>query len=69
MQTVLRVALHDLARRVGRLLAQGGYEAGMQTFQWDGRNDAGVRVSPGMYFLVVRSGDGHFLRDKVLLVE
>jgi hypothetical protein len=68
-QTTLRVALYDLAGRRVRLLARGGYDAGIHTFEWDGRNDVGLRVSPGMYFLVVRSGDGHLLRKKVLLVE
>lgn len=36
--------------RLVRTLADGGYTAGPHEIVWDGRNDAGKRVGPGLYF-------------------
>jgi flagellar hook assembly protein FlgD len=43
-------------RRVRRVL-EGPVAAGAQQVAWDGRDDAGRRVSPGVYFGRVRGAD------------
>lgn len=44
-----------LGQRVRTLTAQS--IAGVQSMQWDGRNDAGQRVPPATYLYTMRSGD------------
>lgn len=44
-------------RRV-RGLADGTFEPGPQTIEWDGRDDAGHAVAPGIYFAVARTPTG-----------
>jgi hypothetical protein len=49
-----------------RELARGGFAAGDQSLNWDGRDASGRRVAPGVYFALVRVGaltmTGHVLR-------
>lgn len=44
------VAIHDLVGRRVRLLYAGDLDAGQRWIVWDGRDDAGNRVRPGVYF-------------------
>jgi hypothetical protein len=53
-----RVALHDLAGRRVRVLADGPYEAGTQAVRWDGRDASGRRAAPGVYFATLETGAG-----------
>jgi hypothetical protein len=50
------VALYDLAGRRVRTIANGRYEAGYQSVLWDGTDEMGRGVRPGIYFLKARSG-------------
>jgi hypothetical protein len=51
-----RVAIHDVAGRVVRVLAEGMLAAGPHRIEWDGRTSAGARVAPGLYFARVEAG-------------
>ena len=44
------VAIHDLAGRRVRALFEGDLDAGERWIAWDGRDDDGSRVRPGVYF-------------------
>ena len=43
------LSVFDVAGRQVRQLARGRTSAGEHATHWDGRNDAGQRVSPGVY--------------------
>ncbi len=44
------VTIHDLVGRRVRALFEGDLEAGERWIVWDGRDDSGNRVRPGVYF-------------------
>lgn len=56
----------DVRGRRVRNLVTGGTETG--SLSWDGRDDEGRGLPPGVYFLVLRSGD-RLYRDKVTLLR
>ena len=51
-----RIALHDVAGRLVRLLHDGPLAAGRHAFAWDGRDAVGRAVPPGLYFARARAG-------------
>lgn len=52
----LRVALHDAAGRVVRVLDAGARPAGAHELAWDGRDEDGRRVAPGVYLARLSAG-------------
>ncbi len=46
----VRLELLDAAGRRVRTLADGAFAAGEQVVRWDGRDDAGRAMAPGLYF-------------------
>jgi flagellar hook assembly protein FlgD len=42
-------------------------EAGIHRFEWDGRDDAGRRLSSGLYFVRVTAAERHTVEKIVLL--
>ena len=61
------VDVYDLqGRRVRELLARS-LEAGEQRVTWDGRDDAGARVSAGVYFVRMRAGGAERIVKTALL--
>lgn len=55
---VVRVEVVDAAGRTVRRLASGWRPAGGQSLAWDGRNDGGAAVAPGVYFARVAGARG-----------
>lgn len=47
----VRATIHDAMGRLVRRLLDGSRPAGFQTVRWDGRNDHGDQVAPGVYFV------------------
>ncbi len=45
------VRVYNLAGRMVRTLAEGTLDAGVQNITWDGRNEAGLPVSSGVYLM------------------
>jgi hypothetical protein len=56
------VAVYGVDGRRVRTLEQGVRSAGLYRVQWDGRDDAGRMVAPGMYFARLLSSEGRFSR-------
>ncbi len=52
------VDVFDIAGRRVRSLPAGTYPAGPHTLAWDGRDDAGRRLPPGVYFARMSEGAG-----------
>jgi hypothetical protein len=50
------VRVHDVTGRLVRTLLARSVEPGEQRVTWDGRDDAGRRVSPGVYFVRLHAG-------------
>jgi hypothetical protein len=50
------VGVYDVSGRLVTRLASGPREAGRASVQWDGRDDGGVRMAPGVYFLKANVG-------------
>lgn len=48
----------DLLGRVVRRLGNGWFDAGRRERAWDGRDDSGVRVPPGIYYAHLRAPAG-----------
>ena len=62
-----RLALFDLSGRVVRTLAEGTLVAGAHSARWDGTDDQGRRLSPGVYFAQLTCGSQKAVVRVVLL--
>jgi spore coat protein A len=63
----VRLAAYDVTGRRVRLLVRGAREAGAYSVRWDGRDDGGRELGPGVYFLRLEVG-GKKLVQKVLMI-
>ena len=64
----VRVAVYDLAGRRVRVLSDGPQTAGEHALTWDGRDEAGKTVRPGLYF-VRMTGAGRAQTRSVVRIE
>jgi hypothetical protein len=60
--------IHDLQGRVMRRLLDGDRPAGQHRTVWDGRDDQGVAVGPGVYFAQLES-DGRIAQRRLIFVR
>lgn len=60
------VSVVDAAGRRVRVLATGPMAAGPRVLTWDGRDAAGRRAAPGVYFVRLESADGAMTRKVVI---
>lgn len=58
----------DLVGRTRRVLRTGRQAAGAYSLSWDGRDDAGARLAPGVYFARLTTPGG-VLRRKLVRIE
>jgi hypothetical protein len=63
----VRVTVHDLAGRVVREITDLHLDAGIHTFEWDGRNREGLPVATGVYFCRATSEHGNASGKMLLL--
>ena len=61
------LSVFDLSGRLVRRLASGWLEAGPHALRWDGRDDAGRRAEPGVYFYRLTAGGFLGSRQMVML--
>lgn len=61
------LAVFDLSGRRVRLLASGWLEAGPHLLRWDGTDDQGRRMAPGVYFYRLTAGRFSGTRPMVML--
>jgi len=52
----VRLTVHDVSGRLVATLFDAGLSPGEYTMQWDGRDSGGRRISPGVFFCVLRCG-------------
>jgi len=61
------LSVFDVSGRLVRRLASGWLEAGPHALRWDGRDDAGRRGEPGVYFYRLTADGFHGSRQMVML--
>jgi len=66
-ESLVRLAVYDLLGRQVRSLATGQQQPGTYTAIWDARDDAGARVSSGIYICRLDAGENAFTMKMVLL--
>ena len=51
------VRVYDVQGKQVATLAEGAFEPGERTIEWDGRHAGGGQAAPGIYFLTAQVGD------------
>jgi FlgD Ig-like domain/HYDIN/CFA65/VesB-like, Ig-like domain len=64
----IRITIHDVTGRLIRTLVNGNLATGPQSRTWNGRDDAGKRVSSGGYYVRLEA-DGGTDHRKVMLLK
>ncbi len=64
---LMRLGVYDVAGRLVFLVTDAPYAPGTYRFRWDGTNQSGEPVAPGIYFLHVRCGAFAATRKVILL--
>ncbi len=64
----VQLRVYDVKGARVRYLVNENWEAGVHSVTWDGRDDRGVRVASGVYYLHLEA-DGQVRRQKVVLVK
>ena len=59
--------VYNVAGKRVRTLASGREGAGLLAYTWDGRNDAGQRVTSGVYFYRLKAGEHEATRKMVFM--
>jgi flagellar hook assembly protein FlgD len=63
----VNVSVYDLAGRHVRTLVDEPQDASRYNTRWDGRNDRGAEVPPGVYFIRYSAGSYCFSKKATLL--
>jgi hypothetical protein len=64
-----RLTVYDARGRVVRTLSDGHHAAGTYETTWNGENEEGERMPPGVYFLSLSTGPGVSQTHKIVLVR
>lgn len=62
----LTLRVYDVSGRSVAVLAYGQYTAGYHTTQWNGRDERGRRVNPGVYIYTLNAGEFRDMRKMVV---
>ncbi len=66
--SVLSLSIRDFSGKIIRTLTDGKEIAGEKSVIWDGTNDSGQKVSPGIYFYTLISGN-NVITGKVIYLQ
>jgi hypothetical protein len=61
------ILVHDVAGRLVRNLDRGSYAAGPRRVSWDGRDNDGLRLASGTYWITLQAGDSQVTKRVVLV--
>ena len=64
---MLKIVIYDIHGRVINNLYDGYQEAGSRSIIWPAKNDAGLPVSAGLYFLILEAEDFRDTKKMVFL--
>lgn len=62
-----RLAVYDVAGRLVRTLADGGFAAGSQAVSWNGRAESGERLASGVYLVRLTTASGAAMKSLTLV--
>ncbi|MFC1799583.1 FlgD immunoglobulin-like domain containing protein [Candidatus Eisenbacteria bacterium] len=62
-----KMAVYDVTGRELRCLIDGLAPAGNHTITWDGRDESGATVSPGVYFYRLNTGTFQMVRKLIFI--
>jgi len=63
----VELTIYNIAGQRVRTLVNGMQRAGYKAIEWDGRDDSGRRVAPGVYFYKMKAGEFKATRKLTLL--
>jgi hypothetical protein len=63
----ITLTVFDVEGRVVARLTEGIWKAGRHSVQWDGRDEAGRQVSPGLYFVYMKAAEFSDMKKMMLL--
>jgi len=63
----IELEIYDVTGRKIRSLVTNGIYSGPQTVVWNGNNNAGEKVSAGIYFLKIKSGKHSIVRKLIMI--
>ena len=63
----VELEIYNIAGQKVRTLVRGRERAGYRFVKWDGRDDAGRRVGPGVYFYKLKAGEFEAIRKMVII--
>ena len=63
----VKLAVFDVEGRVVRTLTEGLWQAGRHSVAWNGKDEAGKHVSPGLYFVLMQAAEFSDMRKMMLL--
>jgi C1A family cysteine protease len=53
----VNLSIYNINGQLVKVLANGMQDGGIKTINWDGANDAGQKLSPGIYFMKLTAGN------------
>jgi len=62
----LELVIYNVGQKV-RTLVKRHRQAGFRIIKWDGKDDAGRRVGPGVYFYKLKAGEFEAIRKMVII--
>ncbi len=65
----IRIAVHDILGKHIRTLFEGEHDAGRYQVPWDGKDESGIPVIPGIYICSLFSQDSYVTSVKVVKVQ
>ncbi|MEZ5083041.1 MAG: FlgD immunoglobulin-like domain containing protein [Bacteroidales bacterium] len=61
--------IYDLTGKLVKPIINGDYPEGYYRFTWQGENEAGNQITPGVYFYKLSTGKGCVFSDKIVVVR
>ncbi|MCD4730968.1 MAG: T9SS type A sorting domain-containing protein, partial [Bacteroidales bacterium] len=65
----ISLKIYDMRGNLVKTIINGKYPEGFYRFAWRGENDAGNRISPGVYFYKVSTGNGTLQTNKIVMIK
>ena len=62
------VSLYNVAGRKIRSLVSGSLPGGRYSYRWDGRDNSGVKLAAGVYFLQIKAGPNE-AKDRIVFLR
>ncbi|MCB0805805.1 MAG: T9SS type A sorting domain-containing protein, partial [Bacteroidales bacterium] len=65
----VKIEVLDITGKKVKTVIDGFYPAGYYSFTWQGENESGQRIKPGVYFYKVSTGNEPVQTDKIVMIK